>query len=48
MRGERPVVDNGAVPEGYEGVLAEEDGLRPHGRLRELREHDPSHARLIK
>ena len=37
---------HGAVPDGDQGVLAEQDGLRPHGRLGELGKHDSSHARL--
>ena len=36
----------GAVPHGDEGVLAEEDGLRPVGRLGELGKYDARHAGL--
>ncbi len=38
--------EEGGVPEGDERVLAEEDRLRSHRRLGELREDDPRHARL--
>ena len=37
---------HGAVPDGDQGVLAEQDGLGPHGRLGELGKHDSRHARL--
>ena len=37
---------HGAVPDGDQGVLAEEDGLGPHGRLGELGKHDSRHAGL--
>ena len=37
---------HGAVSDGDQGVLGEEDGLRPHGRLGELSEHNPGHAGL--
>ncbi len=40
--------EEGGVPEGDERVLAEEDRLRSHRRLCELREDDPRHARLQK
>ena len=37
---------HGAVPDGDQGVLGEEDGLCPHGRLGELSEYNPRHAGL--
>ena len=36
----------GAVPHGYEGVLAEEDGLRSVGWLGELGKYYSSHTSL--
>ena len=38
--------EEGGVPEGDESVLAEEDGLRPHGGLGELGEYNSRHASL--
>jgi hypothetical protein len=40
--------EEGGVPEGDERVLAEEDRLRSHRRLCELREDDSRHASLRK